>query len=140
MTDDGHGTLDLLEALAQLPATPPAPKPAGPLVASICALMNGDPVHTADRQRIVTEIVADAQEHDGLVDPNRVRARLTRVNADGSTDLVVYPRVIGSTYQTLAAAGVLRFAGWTDSTDVRGGNRGKPARTYQLTRTPEVTS
>lgn len=138
MTDDGHGTLDLIAALAELPATPPAPKPAGPLVASICALMLGDPIHAADRQRIVTAIVTDAREHDGTVDPNRVRARLTRVNADGSTDLVVYPRLIGTVYSGLASKGVLEFAGWIDSTDVRGGNNGKPARSYRLT-TLEIT-
>ncbi|ABS03258.1 hypothetical protein [Kineococcus radiotolerans] len=141
--NEGHGTLDILEALAALPEPepprPPAPKPAGPLVAAICALMNGDPIHDRDRERIVDAIVDDALTHDGLVNPNRVRTSLTRTNADGSTDLVVYPRLIGTVYQTLAAKGALEFVDWTDSTDLRGGNKGKPARIYRLTRILEPT-
>jgi hypothetical protein len=137
MTEDPCGTLDLLEALAALPVPPP--RPSTTEVQAIVDLLNGDPLHDTDRARIVDAIVTDAHEHDGVVDPNRVRARLTRVNADGSTDLVVYPRVIGAVYQGLTKAGALEFAGWIDSTDTRGGNAGRPARSYRLTRLPEET-
>lgn len=146
---DPYGTLDILAALAEMPefpeppvvpaSRPPTPGPAGPAVAAICELLNGDPLHARDRERTITAIVADASEHDGLVDPNRVRARLTHTNADGSTDLVVYPRVLSAVYQGLAAKGVIEFAGWIDSTDARGRNNGKPARSYRLTRTLEPT-
>jgi len=68
-----------------------------------------------------------------------VRTHLTRENADGSSDLVVYPRLLGAIYQALAKKGVLEFAGWTTSTDTRGRNAGRPARSYRLTRLPEDT-
>jgi hypothetical protein len=72
-------------------------------------------------------IRGDAASHSGHIDPNRVRALLT--NEHG---LTVYPRVIGATYSALRQAGVLIADGWTTSTDVRGGNAGKPARLYRL--------
>lgn len=142
MSEDPCGTLDLLDALAAepLPAAPPRPRGAGPEVDAICALLLGDPMHALDRERIVVALVEDARRHDGHVDPNRVRAGLTRENADGSSDLTVYPRLLGATYQALAKKGVLEFVGWTTSTDTRGRNAGRPARSYRLTRLPEGTS
>jgi len=128
------GQLDLLDVLA---AEPPRPRPAGPEVDAICALLLGDPMHARDRERIVTALVEDARRHDGHVDPNRVRVSLTRENADGSADLVVFPRLLGATYQALAKKGVLELTGWTTSTDTRGRNVGRPARSYRLTRLPE---
>lgn len=128
-------------AVGIIPAPhPKPPRSSGPAVAGILALLNGDPIHDRDRERIVTAILDEAAAHDGLVDPNRVRARLTITNADGSTDLVVYPRLIGAVYHGLAHKGALEFAGWIDSTDTRGGNAGRPARSYRLNRNSEATA
>lgn len=137
MSEEPYGTLDMLAALADLPepqAKPAPPKPAGVEVAAICALLRGDPLHRRDRERIVAAVVEEAREHDGFVDPNRVRARLTYGDTQ---ELVVNPRVVGAVYQGLGKTGVLEFAGYIDSTDTSGRNAGKPARSYRLTRLPE---
>ena len=63
------------------------------------------------------------REHDGLVDPNRVRERLSGR---------VYPPTVGAVYAALRRAGVLEPAGWTTSTDTAGRNTGKPCRMYRL--------
>lgn len=134
---DPGGTLDLLEALAELPAPPPVhliPR-AGidEHTQAVLALVRGNPLHDRDRERIVRAIVTDARAHDGHVDPNRVRRALTH---DSGEDLLVYPRVIGAVYSALTATGALVFTGYVDSDDAHGKNRGKPARCYLLTRLP----
>ena len=90
---------------------------------AILRLVSGDPIHERDRAAIVAAIVAAAQEDDGHVNPNAVRARIV-----GNP----YPRVIGATYYALRRAGVLVPHGWTTSTDTAGRNSGKPCRTYRL--------
>jgi hypothetical protein len=99
--------------------------------ASLLDLIATDPVHRDDRAAVEAAIREDAASHSGQVDPNRVRESLT--NEYG---LTVYPRVIGATYSALRQAGVLIADGWTTSTDVRGGNAGKPARLYRLLEVP----
>lgn len=99
-----------------------------PATARLLAEVAGDPVHRDARARIVAAIAAVAREHDGVVDPNRVRSRLT--GAAGA--LTVSPRVVGAVYSALRAAGRLEHFGWTTSTDAAGGNAGKPVRTYLL--------
>lgn len=91
-------------------------------------LIAGDPVHDADRRRIVTEIVRDAHGHGGKVDMNRVRARLS----DARGNLTVYPRVIGAVVQALATKKVLLPNGYVVNTDHKGGNAGRPLRAWRL--------
>lgn len=91
--------------------------------AAILQLITGDPIHERDRCEVVAAIVAAADEDDGYVDANVVRAKLSGR---------VYPRVIGATYAALRRAGVLVPHGWTVSTDTAGRNTGKPCRTYRL--------
>lgn len=97
--------------------------PADPDTRALLELIAGDPIHEDDRAAVVGAIVAAARANGGRVDPNEVRKRL-----DGS----VYPRVVGATYQSLAAKGVLVPDGWTISQDKHGRNSGKPARKYRL--------
>lgn len=85
----------------------------------------------AERDRVIAAMSV-AYERDGLINPNRVRALLT--NATGELDC--NPRVISATYSSLRQRGVIRHIGWTTSTDVHGGNAGKPARTYTFTEEP----
>jgi len=93
---------------------------------SLLDLIATDPVHRDDRARVEAAIRGDAASHSGQIDPNRVRDALT--NEYG---LDVYPRVVGAVYSSLRRAGVIVPDGWTTSTDRRGGNHGKPARTYR---------
>jgi hypothetical protein len=94
---------------------------------SLLDLIATDPVHRDDRERVAAAIRGDAAAHAGHICPNRVRESLT--NDHG---LVVYPRVIGAVYSALRRGGVIVADGWTTSTDHKGGNAGKPARTYRL--------
>ncbi len=109
----------------QLSFFPSAPVDDG--TASLLALLNGDPIHDGDRQRICQAIRDTALTNNGRVNPNVVRRRLTYNGA-----LMVYPRIVGAVYHSLARAGVLVPDGWTVSDDRSGGNRGKPARLYRL--------
>ena len=79
--------------------------------------------HAHHRQEIERVILAVALEHDGHIDPNTVRARLPAW---------VQPQLVGPTYRALSLAREIEPAGWTTSTDNRGRNSGKPARTYRL--------
>lgn len=96
--------------------------------AALLDAIAGDPLHQADRERIVDALLADADEHNGQIVPDRVRARLSTPNGD----LIVFPRLLSAMYGHLARAGVLQVDGWTVSQDRHGGNHGKPARTYRL--------
>lgn len=89
-------------------------------------MIASDRIHATDRAKVEAAIRADAESHGGRIDPNRVREALTN-----QWGLVVYPRVIGATYSALRQAGVIVPEDWTTSTDTRGGNAGKPARTYR---------
>ena len=101
---------DLLDLLAAI-ATDPAP------------------LGVEDRQRIRAAIRSDADAH-GYIDPNRVRAALS--NAFG---LTVNPRALSATYSALRQGGDIRPLGFTVNSDRRGGNVGKPLRTYSWTST-----
>lgn len=96
---------------------------------AILRLLDGDPIHRDDKARIVSAIVYAAVHGGGYVDSNLVRSRLT--NEHG---LTVYPRLIGSTYHSLAALGVLEPAGWITNEDTRGRNAGRPARRWRMVR------
>lgn len=109
----------------------PNPVPSSPVhpdTASLLDLLAGDPIHAGDRQRIVAAIVDDAHAHDGLVSMNRVRVALTGDHGH----LTVFPRLIGSVVHLLAQKRALVHADWIVNDDVRGGNRGKPARLWRL--------
>ena len=79
--------------------------------------------HAHHRTEIERVILAVALEHDGHIDPNTVRARLPAW---------VQPQLVGPTYRALTLAREIEPHGWTTSTDNRGRNSGKPARTYRL--------
>lgn len=98
--------------------------------AAILRLMDGDPIHAADRRRIVEAIVWTARTSLGTVDPNKVRARLSLPGGE----LVVYPRLMGAVYRQLACAGVLERAGYITNEDSHGRNAGKPTPKYRLVR------
>lgn len=89
-----------------------------------------DPTHDEDAARVRAAIVAEAGAHDGLIDPNRVRERLTFHGA-----ITVNPQVLSSTYSTLARSRVIVAAGYTRNLDRRGKNYGKPARLWELANT-----
>lgn len=98
--------------------------------ASLLALLEGDPIHSDDRRRVV-EAIQQAARDDMFdrVDPNAVRALLT----DEHGNSTVYPACIGAVVQSLARRGVLRADGWVVTTGSRSGNNGRPARRYRLT-------
>jgi len=112
----------------------PEPAPAGAAVdqttASLLALIDGDPIHAADRARVINAIIATADADADRVDPNRLRRRLT----DEHGQSTVYPAVIGSTFSALAARGVLVSIGWTTTAGSKSHNNGRPARVRRLDR------
>jgi hypothetical protein len=90
---------------------------------AVAALMTADPSHDADVQTVVEAIEYDAAQHDGEVDPNRVR---------GLLPAHVQPQVVGSTYNVLIAKGRLEKLGWVTNLDRHGRNFGKPIMSYRL--------
>lgn len=75
---------------------------------------------------IACRVVAKAWR--GQIDPNRVRRFVT--NRHG---LVIEPRRYSAFWSKAASkGGFLVKDGWTLNDDVKGGNRGKPQRTYRL--------
>lgn len=93
----------------------------------VTQLVLGWPLHHDDREVVTDAIHADALAHDGIADPNRVRAALT----DRNGDLVVNPRVLAATYSGLARSGRLTPAGWTESDLLTSRNRGRPQRRWR---------
>lgn len=64
----------------------------------------------------------------GHVDPNEVRTRMTNTHG-----LTIEPRRYSAFWSKAASkGGFLVKDGWTLNDDVKGGNRGKPQRTYRL--------
>ena len=92
----------------------------------LLAAVGYHPRHDADRARIIAAIRDDATAHGQTVDPNRVRASLT--NEYG---LTVHPRMLSAQYGVLKARHMIEPGEWTVNTDTRGGNAGKPLRTYR---------
>jgi hypothetical protein len=88
---------------------------------------NPHPLAERDRIAITAAVLADANTHDGIVDPNRVRAALS--NDHG---LTVHSQALSATYSALARRGVLRSLGWIGTNDDKAsGNAGRPARLWQ---------
>jgi hypothetical protein len=83
------------------------------------------PLGQSTHERIIDAMKAASNNHEGLLDPNRVRELLS--NDHG---LTVNPRQLSATYSSLRGKGVIVPTGWTTNTDVSGGNAGKPLRTY----------
>ena len=77
------------------------------------------------RDRIIDAMLEASDNHEGALDPNRVRQLLS--NDHG---LTVNPRQLSATYSSLRQKGTIVPTGWTTNTDVSGGNAGKPLRTY----------
>lgn len=131
VNDCGHVDLyrDVLaeaRALAEVDAVPAA-EPVDEGTARLLAAVASSPDNAGARTAIVQAIAGDAAAHAGSVDPNRVRERLS-----GEHGLTVPSRLVGAVYSALARQGHLVPDGWTTSTDVAGGNSGKPARLYRL--------
>ncbi len=111
-----------LVATARAAAAAP-PKPVQRIVAE-----NPHPLYDADRATIEQAMRADAMAHDGVIDPNRVRAALRSATGE----LRVHPRVLSGMYSSLAAQGKIRSLGWNGTNDdVAGGNAGRPMRMWQ---------
>jgi len=77
------------------------------------------------RDRIIDAMLEASNNHEGELDPNRVRTLLS--NDHG---LTVNPRQLSATYSSLRQKGTIVPTGWTVNQDVHGGNAGKPLRTY----------
>ena len=70
----------------------------------------------------------EAYAHEGVVDPNGVRSRLT--NRYG---LMIEPRRYSAFWNRAAGkSGFLDADGWTTNTDTKGRNAGKPTRRYRI--------
>lgn len=79
-------------------------------------------LHNDDHLRIREAIQADAHTHGGLIDQNRVRARLT--NEHG---LTVDPHQLSGTYSRMRREQLIeRSDQWSVNDDKRGRNAGKP--------------
>lgn len=80
-----------------------------------------------DHARIEAAIRRDAREHQGVIDPNRVRAALS--DTDG---LTVPPRALSGRYSALAQLEHIESLGYIGTNDdVRSGNAGKPQRHWR---------
>ena len=98
--------------------------------ASLLDLIDSDPIHSSDADRIKAAILADGRAHDGRIDQNRVRRALT--NNGGGLD--VYPRCVGPAYNALCRKQLIKPLGYVDvNGDHAGRNAGKPAMAYELT-------
>lgn len=103
---------------------------ADPAQTSLLDLLDRDPIHATDADRIKAAIIADGKAHGGRVDQNRVRKVLT--NSGGHLD--VYPRCVGPAYHALYRKGLISPLGYIDENHDRAGrNFGKPAMGYELT-------
>ncbi len=103
--------------------------PSAPVDADTAAtlqLVDGDPLHQADRARVDEAIRTIAAADGGVIDPGKVRRLLTN-----EAGLSVYPRVLSARYFALRRAGVIEPAGWTVSDDRAGRNAGRPARLWR---------
>lgn len=86
---------------------------------------------SVDRKVIEDAIRADALAHDGVCDPNRVRAALAAERAEGGK---AFARLLSATYSALAAQGRIRSLGYIgENDDTAGGNGGKPQRHWEWT-------
>lgn len=98
--------------------------------ASLLDLLDADPIHRNDSDRVKAAIIADGMAHNGRVDQNRVRKALS--NNGGHLD--VYPRCVGPAYNALCRKHLIRPLGYIDTNrDHAGRNNGKPAMAYELT-------
>ncbi|CAB4173485.1 hypothetical protein UFOVP1183_19 [uncultured Caudovirales phage] len=100
-----HGSPDLLDLLASDPT----------------------PLGLERREQITAAILTVGEMHEGEINPNVVRDLLRARHG-----ILIAPQLIGPTYRRLVTAGQIRQVGWSMSTDVEGGNAGKPCRTYRL--------
>lgn len=114
----------LLEAAGQ----PDRPKPA-------TVAKPRTPLASTDRKAIEDAIRAVAAAHDGVVDPNLVRAALHDHRAAIAGDKVrstAFARLLSATYSALAAEGRLESLGYVGTNDdAAGGNAGKPQRHWR---------
>lgn len=83
--------------------------------------------HQYDSELVEMVIRQDAATHEGLIDPNRVRAHLRHHHPD------VRPAVIGATYSGLVRRGLLARVGSVPNTDTKSRNLNKESGLYRLT-------
>lgn len=85
---------------------------------------------TADRSwRLFVDACREvAEDNDGLVIPDGVRADLTQTNGE----LCIRPRRLSAFYNRAVAQGLLEFSHWGINGDHKGRNAGRPARIYKL--------
>jgi hypothetical protein len=96
-----------------------------PTASAIAELMAGDPRHVEEFTVMFGLIQADADAHDGIVNPNRIREQIPTW---------VYSRVRSSAYSALVNRGLLVPTGeWVSNTDAKGRNVGKQQKLYRLT-------
>jgi hypothetical protein len=104
-----------------------------PDVVRVLDLLWSDPENADERALIVSGIYAVARAHHGVVDPNALREWLHDRDRE---PWLTKPQLVGAVVSALARAGTIRPAGWTVSTDRRGGNAGKPCRVWRLAGDP----
>lgn len=78
-----------------------------------------------DSPKVKAAIVRDGLDHDGEIDPNRVRRALA--------DTPLFHKSIGPAYYALRRGGYIERAGLTVSDDSKGRNAGRPIYRYRLT-------
>lgn len=93
------------------------------------------PAASDDRKVIEAALRADAAAHEGVIDPNRVRAALADHRAAFADDPVrakAFARLLSATYGALAADGRLESLGYIGrNDDAAAGNKGKPMQMWR---------
>lgn len=87
-----------------------------------------------DIARVEAAIYLDALEHDGAIDPNRVRALLTGPTSDGVRRLnLQQQRNFGLAFGQLLRYGLIRKSGHITNDATAGRRQGTESRAYRLT-------
>lgn len=109
------------------------PEPARPAPATVAKPRTA--LASTDRKAIEDAIRAVAARHDGVVDPNLVRAELYQHRAaiaDDKPRATAFARLLSATYSALAAEGRIESLGYVGTNDdSAGGNAGKPQRHWR---------
>jgi hypothetical protein len=93
-----------------------------PVTQAILDCIAGDPLHTRDREAVITAIRASV-DAGGYTSSNHWRPLIPTW---------VYPKVVGATVNALRKLGRLQATDeWLISDDVKGRNVGKPTRIYR---------
>jgi hypothetical protein len=107
--------------------------PADDDVARLLGLLATDDDNLDEASLICDGIIHVARANGGLVNVNDLRDWL---HEPGREPWLTKPQLVGAVVSALARARTIRPAGWTVSTDRRGGNAGKPCRVWRLAGDP----